>query len=199
MSFRTVSSGDMNVGYARISTQDQDLSLQIDALKQAGCEKIFRDQASGAKAARPGLQEALDYLRLGDTLVVWRLDRLGRSLKHLIETVMLLEERGISFRSLRESIDTTTSSGRLVFHLFGALAEFERDLIRERTQAGLQAARARGRKGGRPKSLSEHKTALLYRLYDERKHSIKEICDILDISKSTLYAYLGRRKKPAQS
>lgn len=171
----------------------------FSGLGARSCEKIFRDQASGAKAARPGLQEALDYLRQGDTLVVWRLDRLGRSLKHLIETVMLLEERVISFRSLRESIDTTSSSGRLVFHLFGALAEFERDLIRERTQAGLQAARARGRKGGRPKSLSENKTALLYRLYDEKKHSIKEICDILDISKSTLYAYLGRRKKPVQS
>ena len=148
----------MKVGYARVSTYDQDLSLQIDALQRAGCEKTFDDKASGAKAQRPGLSDAMDFLRKGDTLVVWRLDRLGRSLKHLIETVTVLEEKGIGLISLTESINTTTSGGRLVFHFFGALAEFERSLIRERTQAGLQAARARGRKGGRPKALSPQKT-----------------------------------------
>jgi DNA invertase Pin-like site-specific DNA recombinase len=184
----------MKVGYARVSTHDQNLSLQLDALGRAGCQKIYQDQMSSMKADRPGLQEALSYLRSGDTLVVWRLDRLGRSLKHLIEMVNLLEEQGIGFQSLQESIDTTTSGGRLVFHIFGALAEFERNLIQERTQAGLQAARARGRQGGRPKSLDMTKTTLLYQLYDEKRHSIREICDILGISKSTLYAYLDRRE-----
>lgn len=187
----------MKVGYARVSTDDQNLSLQIDALERAGCEKIWRDQISGAKTERPGLQEALTYLRPGDTLVVWRLDRLGRSLKHLIDTVTMLEERGIGLQRLQESIDTTTSGGRLVFHIFGALAEFERNLIRERTQAGLQAARVRGRKGGRPKALKGKKVDLLYQLYDERNHSIQEICDILGIAKSTLYAYLDQRKEEA--
>ncbi len=136
----------MKVGYARVSTHEQNLSLQKDPLKKAGCRKIFHDQASGAKANRPGLQEAEAYVREGDTLVVWRLDRLGRSLKHLIETVTMLEERGVGFQSLQESIDTTTSGGRLVFHIFGALAEFERNIIQERTRAGLVAALARGRK-----------------------------------------------------
>lgn len=184
----------MKLGYARVSTTEQDLSLQLDALKDAGCEKIHEDRISGAKTDRPGLQEALGYLRKGDTLVVWRLDRLGRSLKHLIETVNDLEERGIGFQSLQESINTTTSSGRLVFHIFGALAEFERNLIRERTQAGLVAARARGRKGGRPKSLDAKKTALLCELYDSKKHTIKEICELLDISRPTLYSYLRERE-----
>src|SRR5512146_3189384 len=142
----------MLVGYARVSTADQTPALQRDALSAAGCGRLFTDTASGAKAERPGLDEALEFLRPGDTLVVWRLDRLGRSLRHLIETVSLLEQRGIGFRSLQESIDTTTSGGKLVFHVFGALAEFERDLIRERTSAGLLAARARGRKGGRPRA-----------------------------------------------
>ena len=185
----------MKVGYARVSTHEQNLSLQKDALEQAGCGKIFHDQVSGAKAQRPGLQEAKAYVREGDTLVVWRLDRLGRSLKHLIETVTTLEERGVGFQSIQEAIDTTTSGGRLVFHIFGALAEFERNLIRERTRAGLAAARARGRKGGRPRALDEKKTQLLYQLYDERERTVKEICDILDISRSTLYAYLQRRKE----
>ncbi len=183
----------MLVGYVRVSTLEQIDSLQVDALKQGGCERIFRDKASGAKTERPGLQEAVDFLREGDSLVVWRLDRLGRSLKHLIETVAILEERGIGFRSLQEAIDTTTSGGRLIFHIFGALAEFERNLIRERTLAGLRAARARGRVGGRPKKLDEKKTELAYRLYDEKKHTITEICQMLGISKPTLYAYLSRR------
>jgi DNA invertase Pin-like site-specific DNA recombinase len=132
----------MLVGYARVSTQDQTLDLQRDALDKAGCERLFTDTISGSKAERPGLDEALRFLRPGDTLVVWRLDRLGRSLQHLIGTITALQERGIGFRSVTESIDTTTSGGKLIFHVFGALAEFERDLIRERTQAGLQAARA---------------------------------------------------------
>src|SRR5689334_11715700 len=136
----------MLIGYSRISTTDQTLNLQLDALKQAGCGKVFTDTISGAKAERPGLGEALEYVRAGDTLVVWRLDRLGRSLKDLIATITGLHEQGIGFKSLTESIDTTTPGGKLVFHVFGALAEFERDLIRERTQAGLMAARARGRK-----------------------------------------------------
>ena len=184
----------MKVGCARVSTHEQNLSLQKDALKKAGCGKIFYDQTSGAKANRPGLQEAEAYVREGDTLVVWRLDRLGRSLKHLIETVTALEERGVGFQSLQESINTTTSGGRLVFHIFGALAEFERNLIQERTRAGLAAARARGRRGGRPKAMDEKKTQLLYQLYNERKQTVKEICNILDISRSTLYAYLQRRE-----
>src|SRR5215208_6622623 len=135
----------MFIGYARVSTDDQNLDLQRDALTKAGCEQIYTDQVSGTKAERKGLTDALSHLRSGDTLVVWRLDRLGRSLRHLIETVTNLHERGIGFKSVQESIDTTTSGGKLVFHIFGALAEFEREIIRERTQAGLQAARARGR------------------------------------------------------
>ena len=174
---------------------EQNVSLQIDQLKQAGCERIFRDKASGAKTERPGFREALEFLREGDILVVWRLDRLGRSLKHLLETVSELEERGIGFRSLQENIDTTTSGGRLIFHIFGALAEFERNLIRERTMAGLQAARARGRVGGRPRKLDAKKTELAYQLYDEKKYAVKEICQMLGVSKPTLYAYLARRQK----
>jgi len=137
----------MLVGYARVSTQDQKPELQLDALKAAGCEKVFVEKASGAQRERPELTAALDYVRDGDTLVVWKLDRLARSMKQLIETVEGLEEKGIGFRSLTEAIDTTTAGGKLVFHVFGALAEFERSIIRERTRAGLDAAKARGRKG----------------------------------------------------
>lgn len=142
----------MLVGYARVSTHDQNEDLQVDALTKAGCERIFTDRISGAIVDRPGLNDALDYIRPDDTLVVWRLDRLGRSLKDLIEIVGKLDSQGIGFTSLQESIDTNTSGGRLVFHIFGALAEFERNLIRERTKAGLAAARARGRVGGRRRS-----------------------------------------------
>ncbi len=184
----------MKIGYARVSTYEQNLSLQMDALEKVGCEKVFHDQVSSIKTKRPGLDEALAYLREGDVLVVWRLDRLGRSLKHLIETANLLEEQGVGLQSLQEAIDTTTSGGKLIFHIFGALAEFERNLIRERTQAGLEAARARGRRGGRPKSLDTKKRELLYRLYDEKKNSIQEICDLMGVSKSTLYAYLRKRE-----
>jgi DNA invertase Pin-like site-specific DNA recombinase len=142
----------MIVGYARVSTDDQTLALQLDALQAAGCETVFRDTISGAKTERPGLSKALDHVRNGDMLVVWRLDRLGRSLSHLIELIQTLEGRGVGFKSLTEQIDTTTSGGKLIFHIFGALAEFERNLIRERTMTGLAAARARGRMGGRPRS-----------------------------------------------
>src|ERR687889_660183 len=148
----------MDIGYARVSTGEQTLHLQLDALRAANCGKIFEETASGAKAERLLLKEALAYARPGDTLVVWRLDRLGRSLKDLIETVADLATRGIGFKSLTEQIDTTTSGGKLIFHVFGALAEFERDLIRERTNAGLAAARERGRTGGRPKKLADAKT-----------------------------------------
>src|SRR5919106_2295855 len=144
----------MLIGYARVSTQDQTLNLQKDALKKIGCSKIFTDTASGTKEERKGLEDALNYVREGDTLVVWRLDRLGRSLKHLIETITELNNRKIGFKSIQENIDTTTSGGKLVFHIFGALAEFEREIIRERTKAGLTAARSRGKVGGRPKVLS---------------------------------------------
>ena len=180
----------MLIGYARVSTDDQNLDLQKDALTQAGCEKIVEDRQSGAKADRPGLRLALEIVRKGDTLVVWRLDRLSRSLKDLIEMVNELETRGIGLKSLHESLDTSSSSGKLIFHIFGALAEFERNLIRERTQAGLQAARARGRKGGRPKALTADKQALAVQLYHDRKHTVKQICQMMGISKPTLYKYI---------
>jgi DNA invertase Pin-like site-specific DNA recombinase len=184
----------MLIGYARVSTHDQTFLLQQDALKKAECSKIFTDTASGAKAERIGLDEALNYVRAGDTLVVWRLDRLGRSLPHLITTMTALEERGIGFKSLTENIDTTTSGGKLIFHIFGALAEFERNLIRERTQAGLTAARARGRKGGRPKALTGKKLRIALDLY-ERQHPIPEILQSLKISRVTLYRSLKSRER----
>ncbi len=185
------------IGYARVSTTEQHLHLQQDALTAAGCLKIFTDTISGAKSERKGLSEALDYIRAGDTLVVWRLDRLGRSLPHLIATMTDLEERGIGFKSLTENIDTTTSGGKLIFHIFGALAEFERNLIRERTQAGLVAARARGRRGGRPKALTAKQRTIARELY-EKHHPIAEICRTLKISKATLYRSLktGERHQP---
>jgi DNA invertase Pin-like site-specific DNA recombinase len=165
----------MLIGYARVSTHDQTLNLQKGALSKASCDKLFTDTASGAKAERKGLYEALNYVRKGDTLVIWRLDRLGRSLPHLIATMKGLEERGIGFKSLTENIDITTSGGKLIFHIFGALAEFQRNLIRERTQAGLTSARARGRKGGRPKALSVKQRSIALELY-EKRHPIAEIC-----------------------
>ena len=180
----------MLIGYARVSTQDQTLDLQKDALEKLGCTKIFTDTASGAKAERIGLDEAMSHLREGDTLVVWRLDRLGRSLRHLIETITRLNNRGIGFKSITESIDTTTSGGKLIFHIFGALAEFERDIIRERTQAGLTAARARGRKGGRPKALTPKKAQMAQALYKDKNNTIDEICRTLNISRATLYRYI---------
>ena len=180
----------MLIGYARVSTADQTLDLQKDALEKAGCSKIFTDTASGAKAERTGLDESLNYVRAGDTLVVWRLDRLGRSLPHLIETITGLNNRGIGFKSITENIDTTTSGGKLVFHIFGALAEFERDIIRERTQAGLLAARARGRNGGRPKALTPKKAQMAQALYADKNNTVSEICKTLNISRATLYRYI---------
>ena len=184
----------MLVGYARVSTDDQNLDLQYDALKKLGCEQIYEDQLSGARAERPGLQQALEYARNGDTLVVWRLDRLSRSLKDLIDMVATLETKGIGLKSLQEAIDTTQSSGKLIFHIFAALAEFERNLIRERTQAGLAAARARGRKGGRPKALNQDKQALAIKLYGEKKHTVAQICKMMGLSKPTLYKYIEANK-----
>ena len=188
----------MLIGYARVSTHEQNLDLQKDALKQAGCDKMFVDEVSGAKAARPGLEQAMEILREGDVLAVWRLDRLGRSLKHLIELVAEFDERKVGFKSLQESIDTSSSGGKLIFHVFAALAEFEHDLIQERTKAGLAAARARGRKGGRPKKLDEKKRKAVIQLYKERKQSIDEICRIMEISKPTLYSYV-REAAPNRS
>jgi DNA invertase Pin-like site-specific DNA recombinase len=180
----------MRIGYARVSTHEQNLDSQTDVLNKAGCQKIFIDKVSGVAAARPGIDETFSHLRQGDTLVVWRLDRLGRSLKNLIELVSKLEEMQVGFQSLQESVDTTSTGGRLVFHIFGALAEFERGLIQERTKAGLAAARARGRKGGRPKVLNEKQRKLVVRLYNERKTTAKEICEMMNISRPTLYSYL---------
>lgn len=186
----------MKMGYARVSTRDQNLSLQVDALEAAGCERVYRDVASGSKTARPALDELLGQLRAGDVLVIWKLDRMGRSLKHLVELVGNLMERKVGLLSLNDPIDTTSAQGRLVFNLFASLAEFERELIRERTQAGLSAARARGRVGGRPKGLSAQAeaTALAAEtLYRERKLSVAAIAQKLHISKSTLYSYLRHR------
>lgn len=180
----------MRIGYARVSTAEQNLDLQRGALKAAGCERVITDKASGAVAARPGLEKLKEQLRAGDTLVVWRLDRLGRSLRDLIGWMTYLEEEKVGLLSLHEAIDTTTTSGKLTFHLFGALAEFERNLIRERTQAGLAAARSRGRKGGRPTALDKDKRDLAVKLYHDNEVSIAKICTMLGISKPTLYAYV---------
>ena len=188
----------MLIGYARVSTDDQTLDLQRDALHEAGCERIFEDKAGGT-ADRAGLRAALDHVRAGDTLVVWRLDRLGRSLKDLIARAESLRTQGIGLRSLKEAIDTDSSAGQLIFHIFGALAEFERALIRERTNAGLSAARARGRRGGRPKRLDPKKRAHAVELYRSRKHTVKEICELMGISRATLYGYVREfSEKPAQ-
>jgi DNA invertase Pin-like site-specific DNA recombinase len=186
----------MLIGYARVSSQDQTRALQMDALKKAGCGKIFTDTASGASSERPGLTEALSHLRETDSLVVWRLDRLGRSLRHLIDTIKGLADRGIGFQSLTEHIDTTTSGGKLIFHIFGALAEFERDIIKERTQAGLQAARSRGRVGGRPQVLpTSRKVEMAKALYADKSNTAEEICKNLNISRATLYRYVKVKKK----
>ena len=179
----------MNIGYARVSTQDQNLDLQNDALKAAGCENIYTDKMSGAKTNRPGLEEILGFIRKGDTLVVWKLDRLGRSLKHLIQVLNQLDERGVYFKSIQESLDTSTPGGKLIFHVFGALAEFERDIIRERTMAGLAAARARGRKGGRPRKLSKKQVEMAKKLMNDPTISIGEICRTMGVSKATLYRF----------
>ncbi len=187
----------MKIGYVRVSKQEQNEGLQIDALKEAGCDKWFLDKMTGSKAERKGLTEALAYLRPGDTFVVWKLDRAGRSLTHLIELLKGLKERSIEFMSLTEQIDTTTPGGKLIFHLMGALAEFERDLIRERTNAGLAAAKARGRVGGRPRKLKTNgKVALARRMFADQSHSIPEMCATLGISRATLYRYVKEAESP---
>ena len=186
----------MKYGYARVSTKEQNPNLQVDALVKAGCEKIFMDVASGAKTDRPELIKMIEEVRKRDVIVIWKLDRLGRSLKHLVELIEQLNERKVGLVSINDPIDTTTPHGKLIFNIFSSLAEFERDVIRERTKAGLDAARARGRKGGRPKGLSkigESKACAVQTLYLEGKLSISDICKQLSISKGTLYSYLRYR------
>ena len=183
------------IGYARVSTRDQSLNLQLDALKEAGCIKIFKDQGlSGASFDRPGLEKALEYLRPGDVLVVWKLDRLGRSLQELLNIVNELGKRGVGFMSLTEGFDTTTPNGKLIFSIFGALAEFERAIIRERVNAGLEAARARGVKCGRKKKLHDEKLEYMKYLYSQKRKSVKEICKELGISRATFYRALNPEK-----
>lgn len=184
------SPGGQRVGYARVSTIDQHVHLQLDALKEAGCEKIFVEKASGAQRNRPELQAALAYMRENDVLVVWKLDRLARSIKHLIETVEGLEARKIGFCSITESINTTTCGGKLVFHIFAALAEFERSLIRERTNAGLTAARARGRKGGRPAGIKPKELQMAKAMLRDPQITMNEVAERLGVSPATLYRHL---------
>ncbi len=186
-------------GYARVSTTEQSSDLQVDELTAAGCWKVWTDHASGGLDRRPQLDAVLEQLRPGDTLVVWRLDRLGRSLRHLIEVVTGLDERGVGFRSLRESIDTTTAGGRLVFHLFGALAQFERQIIRDRTVAGLAAARARGRVGGRPSKLTAEQRRQARKMYDARELTVEQIGAVLGVSRTSIYRALGTTTPPAPS
>lgn len=183
----------MKFGYARVSTRDQNLNLQLDSLLEDCCEKIFQETACGANAARPELNRLLEQTRRGDVIVIWKLDRLGRSLKHLVALISELLDKGVGLKSLNDPIDTTSSQGRLIFNIFASLAEFERDVIIERTQAGLKAARARGKKGGRPRGLTEaakRKAVAAKALYNEGNLSVKEISTNLGISKGTLYAYL---------
>lgn len=186
------------IGYARVSTHDQNPDLQTDALKAAGCDRVFVDQASGTRGDRPALTKALDHIRDGDTLVVWKLDRLGRSLRHLVDVVSQLETRGVGFKSLQESIDTTTPGGRLTFHLFASLAEFERDLISERTAAGLSAARARGRRGGRPTVMTPRKLDAAREMLDarddsgRRRHTVLSVAEALGVSRASIYRALER-------
>ena len=191
----------MLIGYCRVSTSDQNLNLQKDELKKFGCSKIYEDVASGAKAARVGLEAAIDFAREGDTLVIWKLDRLGRSLRDLIEIVNRLEQSGVSFVCITQNIDTRTPGGKLFFHIFGALAEYERELIRERTKAGLTAARARGRKGGRKPAMNEEQIEQARAMMDNPKLKIKSIIKTLGISKATLYKYvpMGKSVKEKES
>ncbi len=180
----------MKIGYARVSTAEQSLDLQIDALKKAGCDEIMTDVISGSKEERPGLRDVFRFLREGDTLIVWKLDRLGRSIRHLIETMQEIHKRNASFVCLQENIDTTTTMGKLIFHIFGALAEFERDVITERTRAGLEAAKARGRNGGRRFALDKKQIERLKELSQSKTSTIGEICKIFGITKPTYYNYL---------
>jgi len=182
----------MKIGYARVSTKDQNLSFQLDALNNVGCEMIFEEKASGTKSDRPELITLINQLRKDDIVIIWKLDRLGRSLRDLVKLVSDIQDKGAGLKSLHDNIDTTTPQGKLTFHLFAALAEFERDIISERTKAGLAATRARGRKGGRPKGLSKkakNKAMIAESLYKQGK-PVREICEYLSIAKSTLYSYL---------
>lgn len=188
----------MLIGYARVSTQDQNPALQLDALKVAGCGRVFVEKASGAQRDRPELALALEYVRAGDALVVWKLDRLARSMKQLIETVEGMDARGVGFRSLTEAIDTTTAGGKLVFHIFGALAEFERSIIRERTNAGLKAARDRGRLGGRPPALSVKDIAAAKAMLSDPKITVEEVAKRLGVAASTLYRHMPGGRSEAQ-
>ena len=186
----------MRIGYARVSTQDQRAELQLDALAKAGCEQVFQEKQSGKDRERPELETCLKVLRKGDTLVVWRLDRLGRSLKDLVEIVHALEERGVGFQSLTENIDTTSAGGRLIFHVFAALAEFERNLIRERTIAGLAAARARGRKGGRKAKLSKSDVRKAAAMLRDPLMTKTEVAKHFGVTRVTLNLALEREGYP---
>jgi DNA invertase Pin-like site-specific DNA recombinase len=181
----------MKIGYARVSTDDQNLDLQRDALQQAGCSVIYEETASGKSAARPELEQCMKALRPGDTLVVWRLDRLGRSLHDLVQIVSELEQKGIGFESITERIETTSAAGKLVFHVFAALAEFERNLIRERTRAGLAAARARGRKGGRKPKLDNQQVREIRALLRDPEIKVSEVAQRYGVSRTTIYKYVG--------
>ncbi|MBC6445245.1 MAG: recombinase family protein [Alphaproteobacteria bacterium GM202ARS2] len=180
----------MKIGYARVSTAEQNLDLQRDALKEAGCDRIFEDKVSGVRSDRPELARALDMLRAGDTLVIWRFDRLSRSLKDLLDKVEALKATEVQLVSIQESVDTSTATGVLMFQLFGLLAEFERNLIRERSLAGMEAARARGRKGGRPWALDEKRAQAMLAMYKSREVSVSVILETFGVSKTTLYKYV---------
>lgn len=193
------SSHGFRLGYARVSTQEQNEALQLDALRAAGCDRTFTDRASGKLTSRPALDELLTQARPGDTLIVWRLDRLGRSLRHLIDTVGQLEQRGVAFVSLTEAMDTSTPGGKLIFHFMGALAQFERELLRERTMAGLAAARARGRNGGRPTVWTEAKLQTARAMYDSRQHDVATIARVLGVSRASVYRGLALRPTPDPS
>ena len=189
----------MLIGYARISTRDQNTDLQLDALKKAGCERIFEETASGAKRDRPELQSALDFIRAGDTLVIWKLDRLARSTRQLLDTVEELAKLGIGLKTLTQDIDTNTAGGRLIFTVFGAIAEFEREIIRERTRAGLDAARSRGRKGGRPRMLTEKDLKQARALLTDPEITVEDVARRLGVGPSTLYRYLPAARQMAQN
>ena len=184
----------MLIGYARTSKADQNIDLQTDELKKAGCEKIFIDRISGTKEQRPELNECIKYLRTGDKLVIWRFDRLGRSLKHLITIFNELNGKGIEVQSLKEEIDTSSATGKLTFHIFASLAEFERELIVERTKAGLESARSRGKLGGRPKKLSENDVKKIKKLLEDKDITIKEIAETFNVSRKTIYRYIEKAR-----
>ncbi|MEZ4991919.1 MAG: recombinase family protein [Saprospiraceae bacterium] len=186
----------MKIGYARVSTKEQNLSLQLDALKKEGCRRIFQEKVSGTKADRPELRKMFDQLREDDIIIIWKLDRLGRSLRDLVNLVKEIQDKDAGLKSLNDSIDTTTPHGKLTFHIFASLAEFERDIISERTKAGLASARARGRKGGRPKGLSKKaydRAIVVETLYKQGDMSISQICKHVGIARSTVYKYLNYR------